>query len=462
MLAAVQSVGAQMQQRSQSTSDQHLTSIILSLFPFNQIFKLIQLAPRKHDVNIHTRRNQNERANNDDNHENDNANDDASTEMALQTSNRNFKINHNNQTAVTRNPLNNALDLINNLAQRNRRRLGALGQQRQTSTSHLSSIKYSTTRLPRVTNADLLSLHHIHAASLNGLAGQQQQPPAALNEIASAGAQAAPGASPQTVDQQQQQQQNARKPAQPSTSNFVQAPPPLSTNTLDFSVESHQNQRVPLRSQAGGVRGPQMPPSPSTQRVPQSNRFSFGAGHSTPSSQFSDNAVSSPTTTSGQQQHGPFDSSSNSLATTNSISVHNSQQQLSSTPNNIAGGLFSSPATSTTPAISSQHNTQQQMFAMHGAGSGSGATLSPGLGTSTPLSSAGNVLQGAHSHHSHQQHNGANVLASFNAPSRAGSGLHNSIGHAKSSLDGIIAIAIFGGFIFLGIIITILVVIVRR
>lgn len=418
-----------------------LTQLLLSLFPFNQLLKLYHLAPRKHKHNQHHHLKRIHAVNSvttlNDLPENDA--DDQQQTTTPQLEHRTAKPElAQMQTSTT--------NLITDLAQRNRRRLMHRSTPTFASTTakphhHQQSRKPSSTRLPRVTHADLYNLHQIHAASLNGLAGQQQPasspPAAALNEIQSF----TPSG----------EQQNGRKPAQqPSNiSPFVQAlPPPSSTNLVDLGGQGEprppQMQSRPPQQQPP-ARGPQIPASstPASQRQQQqSNRFSVAPVQTQTSTTIGGIGgippLSTATTTSSannnSNQH-QFDSSP--LATTNSISVHHNQPGLGSSTTTGQPQLISSSSASAASGLSS-------------------TSLAPPTYGTLP-SHNNNIL-----HHS-LSGNGGNVLASsqFNPPPvRASS--HNSLANSKNSLDGIIAVAIFGGFIFLGAIITILVIIVRR
>lgn len=318
--------------------------------------------------------------------------------------------------------------LISGLAARNRRRLMARHQQpgstvatKPPTTSDRS--RPVPTKLPHVTRADLLNLHQIHAASLNGLAGQQQ--PSAPFGPATVGSEAG-----QQQQQQQQPQPAAigeqnRRPAQPSSINtFVQPPPPPMV----------QAEQQPARPQSPGARGPQA-------------ASTMAPGSRQQTGQLPPNKLTLvPLANQPQQQQPGISYDSSSLATTNSISVHSSQA--ASTSGLSSPATFAQPSSTTTST--SSHAPSPTTF----SAASTSSTLPP-----TSSSSSGFSQQGGSS-----QQQQANVLASL-----AGSSLrtpahqhHNSLANAKYSLDGIIAVAIFGGFIFLGAIITILVIIIRR
>lgn len=252
-----------------------------------------------------------------------------------------------------------------------------------------------TTKLPHVTRSDLFNINRIHSASLNGLATQFQssQNPAPV-ELASTPVQPNSNNNNNLMDSQEQ----TRKASQSSSVSQFVVPP-----------------AVQLDSSSSTPTAPSQPPMrPSRVNVPQSTQFTLQPATSPASSISSSrppvtpNLINkfSPTLQTTQTDSGP------QLATTNSISIHHSNSNNNNNP--FAGSSTASSTTSSTTMSANHHQ----------------------LGVTSQ-----------------------NVLGSLGGSVRAS---HNSLASTKYSLDGIIAVAIFGGFIFLGAIITIIVIIIRR
>lgn len=299
--------------------------------------------------------------------------------------------------------------------------------------------KNPTHIVPHVNSLDLWVVNRIHTASLNGLPGQF---------VGAGQAATASAIDPASSSSSQSPQLNNRKNP-PSSLNENQAsfdivasssstpqPPSLTaaTTTTTTTTATTLSQSRPKIGQQNNFL--------------QNNRQQVNSGIELPQS---------PSHSSGPS------------ATTNSISVH--------------PGLLSQ---SQAPPPSAPHQTinQQQLNSLlSNVGSSSIGPISatatspssvPILPTLAVSNSATGNTSPSHHHHLHhnqqqqqhqshkqqQQHtNGANILASsFQPPIRS----QNSLASTKYSLDGIIATAIFGGFIFLGAIITIIVIILRR
>lgn len=306
-----------------------------------------------------------------------------------------------------------------------------------TSTSTLTGIGTTTRRpnenrrhgqqLPHVSRTDLANINLIHAASLNGIASQFAQ-----NNPNNLPVQPVPQG-----DQQAGELATNRKASQSnSVSQFVLPPAPATAPAPVVELTAQQAKLRPTgNTQASQVFNTQ--PSPTTTNlsgVAASNRqqqqqqqaasstpgkFSFmnQAGGST--------AATSPSSTSATSATSGYESTP--LAATNSIShVHsqNSNQQ-------AVNSLLASSTTSTTTMASANQGGNSNSNHNHNHN---------------------------HNSNSNSNHHHNNVLASFSPPVRS----HNTLASAKYSLDGIIAVAIFGGFIFLGAIITIIVIIIRR
>lgn len=256
---------------------------------------------------------------------------------------------------------------------------------------------------PHVTQTDLIIVNRIHAASLNGLPGQF----VGASQAATAG----------TIDPPDQTQLS-RKPQQVSSQAGVQFNQvPSTSEQPPFDISS----------------------SPSTQPPTTQLRLK------PPNPQQGNRQQTSQPVEPLSQSHGP-------LATTNSISVHPGVQPIHQV-NSIFASLPSSSST-----------TQTSTLASIASSSTSGAVSSTG-GTFSTAPSPASINGGYSSPPSHHPHNfktqpsGSNIMASsFQPPVRS----QNSLASTKYSLDGIIATAIFGGFIFLGAIITIIVIILRR
>jgi len=279
-----------------------------------------------------------------------------------------------------------------------------------------------TTRLPHVTHADLLNINQIHAASLNGLAGQFVHQ--------SSLAPASPQAQPAPVEPMTSQpveapsSQQTRKASQSSSvSQFVVAP--TSPNSLLEISQPPVAIQNPVILAEFSTQAPRARPNVNGQHQ-QGLTTTSSTLPSIGSKQQASPAYKFPFATSQQQQQHPAGFDSTPLATTNSISIQTSNQGQQP----ISSVLASSPSTTSASTSSSS--------------------------TATTLASA--QPAGGHQHHASHHQAGHNVLASFSPPVRS----HNTLASAKYSLDGIIAVAIFGGFIFLGAIITIIVIIIRR
>lgn len=274
-----------------------------------------------------------------------------------------------------------------------------------------------TTKLPRVTPNDLFNINQIHAASLNGLAGQ-------FNNQDQLQEQRKPSVNQFQVPQQQPQApmiiQGANEPTIVSTAlpprMFKPASQPTPMSTTSTTTTSSTAGAMP--QQQFGLGGLQ-------QQQQQQNSRQQPSSPTSASTKFA--MVNSPSTGSSMQtsstsgQPAPAGSSvtydSSPLATTNTISVH--QQQPAATVTTAAS------IASQTLATQSAHANQHPHVL--------GSTFN------------GQQPSSIRTHH-HQ----------------SPLGHHNSLASAKYSLDGIIAVAIFGGFIFLGAIITIIVIIIRR
>lgn len=373
-------------------------NLLSSIFPFNQLFKLYHLAPRKHQ---HQHR-----------HPTNESSMDPGLPLKLE------KLTTMPATTSTSRP---------SLADNN------LEIQFRTHSNRRSSTQ--STKLPHVTRSDLIDINHIHTASLNGLANQF----AIQNSLA-------PILNPIVDTQPANQQTNSRKPL--ATNNVSQFTAPLVTpNTAPSQpVSASPPASVALNEQtvtqliselSNSQQASSRPPRPSA------NGAQFTSFTNSPTSASSTSTTrAQPASTSQASKFASFGSNlpatnqlgydSSPLAATNSI-VHSQGTQ--SSPGSVGPSppaVLSSTATSV-PTVSS----------------------SPAVTTSSMNLAGSSSTPGVH-HGSHLQP--ASVLASFGQPGRT----HNNLANAKYSLDGIIAVAIFGGFIFLGAIITIIVIIIRR
>lgn len=417
---------------------QHLanftTNLILSLYPINQIVKLIQLAPRKHNQQ-HAIKQKNDGKNATTNQQQPKFGRSTKNEIINFIDNDDDNDNDENHDSTLINPTTKN----SNTKPRHTKRHNDNKNQPQIGQKSFSK-------------SDLLNINQIHAASLNGLtsAGSFGSP----TTLTTTNNNGHLGLVTSTIQQQQQQQAQVLQDQQASTSNLQEQNrkasqsssvsqfvlPPQSSQAPPSVVEivqaSHANG---LQPQVMRVRPANQVPSASTSSTPTAllevstagnNRQQQASTIST--NKFTFNSIaSSPAPTMNPANFGE----STPLAT-NSISVHS-------------------------PTINQQQQQQQHVF----------NSAQPASTTSSSTTTSTVSLPGAHQHTSqsgaHQQHQQhvlssqqQNVLASFSpTPSRAA---HNTLASAKYSLDGIIAVAIFGGFIFLGAIITIIVIIIRR
>lgn len=401
------------------------TNLFYSLYPINKFAKILYLAPRKHDQTNHNCLNRN-----------------STTNIPTQS----FELKLKHQLKNNLSPKSIYLALQNFL-------LPTMSTTKPTiirRTVEQNNIQPRTNpfnkkrpRLPHVTQSDLLNINHIHAASLNGIAGQfaqNNQLPAIITP-------------PQQVDNNQQvdeqQQQQSRKPSQSSSVSQFALPPasaslpaPIVELNPTQAVQSTQQQQGQFRirptsttnnspaNQAGSQTSPaNMNSIPANNRqqqqvslAGQNNKFTFMAGQP---STTSTTLPSSTSTTSGSANFSPQNNNqigsyeSSSSAATNAISVHSNNQVNQHL-------LTSSPSTTSTTT------------------------------TTTMASNIASNLLTSNNQNGNNHHSG--VLPSFSPPIRS----QNTLASAKYSLDGIIAVAIFGGFIFLGAIITIIVIIIRR
>lgn len=369
------------------------TNLVLSVFPFNQLYKLYHLAPRKHDRNHSTQP--------------------LYESPSLPDSQTTTVLPSIPATVGPKSIMNRLLpsELVQNLALQSR----------------TANLRSRTTKLPHVTRSDLLDINHIHAASLSGLANQFAiQNSLAPVLIPSQDSQAPP--SPQT---------NSRKPSSTnSVSQFVALPPsstlppPAQPQAVPASTINEQAVSQLINELSNSQQVPPRPSRPSSSSGVQYTSFTNLPPSSSPAREQRPASPANKFASFGSSL-GPVTQvgyDSNSLATTNSISIHPQAGQTVQpvVPSSVSPSLppvSLPPVTTTTTTMSSVMSTASQ----------------------TP------AHQGAHPQH-------PNVLASYNQPARA----HNNLANAKYSLDGIIAVAIFGGFIFLGAIITIIVIIIRR
>lgn len=376
------------------------TNLFLSLFPFNQLTKLYHLVPRKlHNHHL----NNHPTPNHDDN---SHLKPDQLTTMAASSS----FVTPNLKTVI-----NSTNDPLQYRTSSDRRPI-------------------QPTKLPHVTHSDLIDINHIHTASLNGLANQF----AIQNSLA-------PVLNPAN-DFQTPQQSNGRKPSPTNTLSQFAAPqtttnvgptqpaavlPPATVAINEQTVtqlisELANSQQVSQRPQRPSSNGAQLTSfATSTTSTGLSSVSRSPQSSSSPAVKFAPFGSNLASST----QLGSYDSSP--LAATNSI-VHTQGIQPAST------NLASSPVVPSSTASSVSQPTLP-------------VVTSSSMSSSSPSQSAG-----IHSQSGHLQP--ASVLASFGQAGRT----HNNLANAKYSLDGIIAVAIFGGFIFLGAIITIIVIIIRR
>lgn len=273
----------------------------------------------------------------------------------------------------------------------------------------------STTKLPtpttrrtsvRVTRSDLISINQMHAASLNGLAGQFVAVAAGTgsSQLATSG------------------HQHHSNQATDLGNNQIDS----SANSIQIGVEQQVHRRPAAQSSSVSQQfvGPpvaQSQPPPVLELSQPSSTVPSGASPERSPIRPAQSSTSRP-----NQATSLFPESTGS-----SINPFGSSQittGYSTTP-----GLLQTtkPAPSTTNSVAAITTTT--------------AATTPTTTSNTP---ALNSI-----------HQSGNVLASFSPPVARP---HNALANAKYSLDGIIAVAIFGGFIFLGAIITILVIIIRR
>lgn len=269
-----------------------------------------------------------------------------------------------------------------------------------TTNSRSSSLYNRKNASPKLTNADLLNLHLYHAASLNGLAGQST--PAAPIQAPSA--------------PQQPQTQLLPEPKNDS-------PLPSFSTTITSSSSTS-----PTTSSAQSTSVSQFAAPPQQQQQQQVSTVLTPA------------VVVVSTQPPQQQQSTPFQHQNMNMnrLPSNRFSSFTPTQQFENNNNNIQNihsSITTQPALASTPAVSSIVPS----------------VLTTLTSTSTPSSNP-NVLPSL----AQQQHK--TIANSHLHPLQS----HNSLANAKYSLDGIIAVGIFGGFIFLGTIITIIVIIIRR
>lgn len=414
-------------------------NFFLSLFPINQLIKLVHLASNYHNPSGHN--NIFHRLANQPNH------------LNMTTVLNSNQTDHNKPTEQHSNAM--AKIIKRHLAGPN------------AAAPHAKLIN----RLPPVTHSDLLNINQIHAASLNGLAGQfqavsQQSPvaPPLMNKNINLD-----GIVPQQVPGEQQQNRKASQsnsvsqfavppmlqspqPPPPSTPPAPTAGPPQMTD-LNAAIGINQQQTLPISTQqpplvrfrpTGGQ--PMFSNAASNAALPAaSNQPAAGAPNNNQRQQQVSASTNGnkftflPASTSQLPNGGSYEATP--VATTNSVSVLNQQQ---------TNGQASQPISSVLSSSSTSNNN-----------------VVPGGSLITSTSTMASAAAPSHSQSGHQHHHhhhpsvmggGQNVLASFSPPVRA----HNTLAGAKYSLDGIIAVAIFGGFIFLGAIITIIVIIIRR
>lgn len=365
------------------------TNFLASLFPINQILKFFQMKPIKHDP-----------------------------KMLLNNTYRNNKLSMTTttQSGITTSSSNN--NLITTLAKRRLDNAATRNANRRT----------KTTKLPRVTPLDLFNINQIHAASLNGLAGQfnsiqdrpQDLPPtdrkaSSINQFV----QVAPPPQPAQVPPMMQipvspgvQQPPSELAVAPNPPRLFRPQtgqqPPMQTTTAQSVMPQFSLGSVPVQTNS-------QQPTPVGRQTPSSVQSSSPPTAATTTSNKFSSMSQLPTTATSPSSSSSVAYDSSPLATTNSISVHQQQQQL--------------PTTTSHSVLTNGHHNHF-------------GNQNPNVLSSTFASSASNAAIGSSIRH-HAAHN-------------------NLANSAKYSLDGIIAVAIFGGFIFLGAIITIIVIIIRR
>lgn len=287
---------------------------------------------------------------------------------------------------------NNAMRLISSM-----NRYTILGRNKHLSPTTSSTT--TTTILPptrrssvRVTRSDLLTIHQMHAASLNGLAGQF------VSIAAGTG----------TSGQQQHTNSHQHYPNERPSSTGAAATAATTNQVINDSDLMNRRPAAQSSSVSQQVVGPPQQQHP--QQPPPVVELSPATGNRRdPGAPLAANKPND------QQQpvSGGGGSNYESAATANPYTSSPVSHLPTST---IASTVMTTKTIPTTTASA----------------------------TNQPLSSS---------------HQNGNVLASFSPPAVRP---HNALANAKYSLDGIIAVAIFGGFIFLGAIITILVIIIRR
>lgn len=420
------------------------TNLIYSLYPLNKLAKILYLAPRKHNPN----------------HD------------CLDFAQKNYP-----QFKLEKSPSKSMFSILQNFF------LPPISTSTKTTTKMTTRRPTTTTtpnlsprtnsfnkrsRLPHVTKSDLLNINQIHAASLNGIAGQ--------------------------LSQQNNLNNNQNQPILPQ----LQPQQPLDNNQLQTQVIGEQQTRKPSQSSNVGqfapASAPASIPAPVVELTPtqiqssqQPSQFRLRptttSGSSTGNQAFaSSGSQPSPTNlnpSSGmvmnnRQQQQISSSAQNKFPFLNNQAAPN-QQQVGGSMSTMATSTSLPSATSTTSAIANSPQNNQigayestplaatNSISVHSSNQANQQSLNPLLASSQSTTSTTTTMASvsnsgaAHNTNNNNNHH-SSVLASFSTPIRS----HNTLASAKYSLDGIIAVAIFGGFIFLGAIITIIVIIIRR
>lgn len=308
-----------------------------------------------------------------------------------------------------------------------------------------------TTRSPRVTQSDLVVVSRLHSASLNGLPGHfigagqasssatveppAQHPPSTSTTTSTEILKLAPG---QTAMDQSS-----------SSESPIQALGEMISSSTGNSRPTHLLNSKPAPPQEAAT------------------------GHQ--SNLINGNNRQQATDNFKHPIHG------GPLATTNTISVH---QQPTVSSVLASSTIPSSTTTQSLPKLDTTSNSNQNNLHLLNNGpavntqapiSNQGATsfsVQSPVSSSSPIGATGSAKEQHPSINLVQpplmtnggRGSGGNVLASSAGYAPPARSLHhqNSLASTKYSLDGIIATAILGGFIFLGAIITIIVIILRR
>lgn len=334
---------------------------------------------------------------------------------------------------------------------------------------------------PRVTRSDLAIVSKIHAASLNGLPGSfigASQAATATSTSSSTSA-----ATPTTSQDQTSNPITSTSSTQSPIGSSSTGTHPENNLIKPDNIPQQARPRLPsLHNQQQAQSSSEAPISPIADIAPSTSTQTSNLN--APNGQFNkpNRQQMGANNRQQQQQQQAADLQSHSgansgqIATTNSISVQLPTSHGQQTVGSILPSATTMPTMSSSSPSSTLSSTQQTMANLPS----STTQISQSSQTTQTInrdqsqlhhSTHPNIVHNQQTNNAHKQtqFNTNRDLSNNNNMANSVFGLNqqpirsqNSLASTKYSLDGIIATAILGGFIFLGAIITIIVIVLRR